>query len=66
MAHLAHSAAWGASPVVRALGEEAASNARVTGATVEGVLPPRGEHSVPDRCLASLQRARAEARPPVR
>ena len=38
----------------------------VTGVTVEGFLPPRGEHSVPDRYLASLQRVLAEARPPVR
>ncbi len=66
MAHLADSAAWSAHPVVRALGEEAASFAAVTGATVEGFLPPRGEHSVPERYLASLQRVLAEARPPVR
>ncbi|WP_167760949.1 hypothetical protein [Geodermatophilus sp. DF01-2] len=65
MAHLAGSAAWGDHPVVRALGDEAASFARVTGATVEGFLPPRGEHSVPDRYLASLRRVLAEARPPV-
>ena len=66
MAHLAQSTAWGGHAVVRALGEEAASFAAVTGATVEGFLPPRGEHSVPDRYLASLQRVLAEARPPVR
>jgi hypothetical protein len=66
MAHLAHSTAWGDHAVVRALGEEAASFAAVTGATVEGFLPPRGEHSVPDRYLTSLQRVLAEARPPVR
>jgi hypothetical protein len=66
MAHLADSAAWSAHPVVRALGEEAASFAAVTGATVEGFLPPRGEHSVPERYLTSLQRVLAEARPPVR
>ncbi|SNR95901.1 hypothetical protein SAMN06893096_10160 [Geodermatophilus pulveris] len=66
MAHLAGSAAWGGHAVVRALGAEAASNARVTGATVEGFLAPRGEHSVPDRYLAALQRVLAEARPPVR
>ena len=66
MAYLAGSAAWGDHAVVRALGEEAASFAGVTGATVEGFLPPRGEHSVPDRYLASLQRVLAEARPPVR
>jgi UDP-N-acetyl-alpha-D-muramoyl-L-alanyl-L-glutamate epimerase len=66
MAHLAHSTAWGGHAVVRALGGEAASFAAVTGATVEGFLPPRGEHSVPDRYLASLQRVLAEARPPVR
>ena len=66
MAHLAGSGAWGAHPVVRALGEEAASFAAVTGATVEGLLPPRGEHSVPDRYLTSLQRVLAEAHPPVR
>jgi hypothetical protein len=66
MAHLARSTAWGGHAVVRALGEEAASFAAVTGATVEGFLPPRGQHSVPDRYLASLQRALAEARPPVR
>ena len=65
MAHLAGSEAWGAHPVVRALGEEAASFAAVTGATVEGFLPPRGEHSVPDRYLASLQRVLAEARSPI-
>jgi hypothetical protein len=66
MAHLVGSEAWGAHPVVRALGEEAASFAAVTGATVEGFLPPRGEHSVPDRYLASLQRVLAEARSPIR
>lgn len=66
MAHLARSSAWGGHAVVRALGGEAASFAAVTGATVEGFLPPRGEHSVPDRYLASLQRVLAEARPPVR
>jgi hypothetical protein len=66
MAHLAGSEAWGAHPVVRALGEEAAAFAAVTGATVEGFLPPRGEHSVPDRYLASLQRVLAEARSPIR
>jgi hypothetical protein len=66
MAHLARSTAWGGHPVVRALGGEAASFAAVTGATVEGFLPPHGEHSVPDRYLASLQRVLAEARPPVR
>lgn len=65
MAHLAQSTAWGDHAVVLALGEEAASFAAVTGATVEGFLPPRGEHSVPDRYLASLQRVLAEARPPV-
>lgn len=65
MAHLAGSGAWGGHPVVGALGEEAASFAAVTGATVEGFLPPRGEHSVPDRYLTSLQRVLAEARPPV-
>jgi ribosomal protein S18 acetylase RimI-like enzyme len=66
MAHLARSAAWRGHAVVRALGEEAAAFAAVTGATVEGFLPPRGEHSIPDRYLVSLQRALAEARPPVR
>ncbi len=65
MAHLARSTAWGDHAVVRALGAEAASFAAVTGATVEGFLPPRGDHSVPDRYLASLQRVLAEARPPV-
>jgi hypothetical protein len=66
MAHLAQSTAWGGHAVVRALGAEAASFAAVTGGTVEGFLPPRGDHSVPDRYLASLQRVLAEARPPVR
>lgn len=66
MAHLAGTAAWGGHAVVRVLGEEAAALAGVTGATVEGFLPPRGEHSVPDRYLAALQRVLAEARPPVR
>ncbi|SET82866.1 hypothetical protein [Geodermatophilus poikilotrophus] len=65
MAHLARSTAWGDHAVVRALGAEAASFAAVTGATVEGFLPPRGDHSVPDRYLTSLQRVLAEARPPV-
>ncbi|WP_158550783.1 hypothetical protein [Geodermatophilus sp. TF02-6] len=66
MAHLAGSAAWGEHAVVRALGEEATSFARVSGATVEGLLEPRGEHSVPPAYLAALQRVLAEARPPVR
>jgi hypothetical protein len=65
MAHLARSAAWGAFPVVRALGDEAASAAAVTGATVAGFLEPRGEHAVPESQLASLRRVLAGARPPV-
>jgi hypothetical protein len=65
MAHLAGSAAWREHPVVRALGEEAASFAAVTGATVERFLEPRGEHAVPPEYVASLQRVLAEARPPV-
>ncbi|NEK58274.1 hypothetical protein GCU56_10370 [Geodermatophilus sabuli] len=65
MAHLAHSAAWGAFPVVRALGEEAASYAAVTGETVAGFLEPRGAHAVPEQYLASLRRTLAGARRPV-
>ncbi|MGK5111065.1 hypothetical protein [Geodermatophilus sp. CPCC 205506] len=65
MAHLAGSSAWGGRPVVRALGDEAASFAAVTGATVAGFLEPRGEHAVPPAYLTSLQRVLAEARPPV-
>ncbi|WNV75061.1 hypothetical protein [Geodermatophilus sp. DSM 44513] len=66
MAHLAGSTAWSGHAVVRALGAEAAGFAGVTGATVDGFLPPRGEHAVPDRYLAALRRVLAEARPPVR
>ncbi len=65
MAHLAGSRAWGGFPVVRALGEEAASFAATTGATVAGFLPPRGEHAVPTVYLTSLQRVLAEGRRPV-
>jgi hypothetical protein len=65
MAHLAGSRAWGDQPVVRELGEEAAAFAAVTGSTVAGFLPPRGEHAVPERYLAPLQQALAAARPPV-
>jgi hypothetical protein len=65
MAHLAGSRAWGDQPVVRELGQEAAAFAAVTGSTVAGFLPPRGEHAVPERYLAPLQQALAAARPPV-
>ncbi|MGY1811661.1 hypothetical protein [Blastococcus sp. SYSU D00820] len=65
MAHLAGSAAWGDQPVVRELGHEATASAAVTGATVAGFLPPRGEHAVPERYLTALQRVLADARPPV-
>ncbi|MFW3171833.1 hypothetical protein [Geodermatophilus sp. CPCC 206100] len=65
MAHLARSSAWGGFPVVRALGEEAASSAAVTGATVEGFLEPRGDSAVPPEHRAALQRVLAEARRPV-
>ncbi|MGY1635280.1 hypothetical protein ACI78V_01340 [Geodermatophilus sp. SYSU D00742] len=65
MAHLAQSTAWGGFPVVRALGEEAASFARVTGATVAGFLEPHGPHAVPPAYLEPLRRVLAEARPPV-
>jgi hypothetical protein len=65
MAHLAASRSWGEAPVVRLLGAEAAAAAEVTGATVAGFLPPRGEHGIPPRYLESLQRVLAGARSAV-
>ncbi len=65
MAHLAASRSWGEAPVVRLLGAEAAAAAAVTGATVDGFLPPRGEHGIPPRHLEALQQVLAAARRPV-
>ncbi|MGY1740884.1 MULTISPECIES: hypothetical protein [unclassified Blastococcus] len=65
LAHLAGTGAWGDQPVVRALAEEAAAFAAATGSTVEGLLPPRGEHAVPERYLTVLQQVLAAARAPV-
>ncbi len=65
LAHLAGTRAWGGQPVVQELGEEAAAFAAATGSTVEGFLPPRGGHAVPERYLAVLQQVLADARPPV-
>jgi hypothetical protein len=65
MAHLAASRSWGDAPVVRLLGAEAAAAAAVTGATVDGFLPPRGEHGIPPRHLEALQQVLAAARRPV-
>jgi hypothetical protein len=65
MAHLAAGRSWGEAPVVRLLGAEATAAAAVTGATVAGLLPPRGQHGIPPRYLGSLQRALAASRPAV-
>jgi hypothetical protein len=65
MALLAASRSWGEAPVVRLLGAEATAAAAVTGATVAGFLPPRGQHGIPPRYLGSLQRALAASRPAV-
>jgi hypothetical protein len=65
MAYLAASRAWGAQPVVRELGEEAAAFAAATGSTVAGFLPPRGGHAVPEEHLAVLQQVLGDARAPV-